>query len=86
MVSLSSILFFKSVIRLILLKTRKDYFFCSPKLLQNIDELREIDSCLSKVLWGKDFKIEVGSKKYTNQAGYNKAFEVEFVKYGWELQ
>jgi hypothetical protein len=71
--------------RLSRLKTQKDFFFCSPKLLQNIDEIREIDSCLSRVPWREEFVIEIGSKKYTHQTGYNKAFEVEFQRAGWKL-
>lgn len=68
------------------MKTKKDFFFCSPKLLQNIDEIKEIDSCLSKVPWERDFQIEINDKKYTYQTGYNKAFETEFLKLDWELQ
>jgi YHS domain-containing protein len=68
------------------MKTKKDFFFCSQKLLQNIDEIKEIDICLSKVPWEKDFQIEIKGKKYTHQTGYNKAFEVEFLKFYWELQ
>ncbi len=30
------------------MKIKKDYFFCSLKLLRNIDEIREIDDCLSR--------------------------------------
>ncbi len=32
------------------MKIKKDYFFHSPKLLRNIDEIREIDDCLRKVI------------------------------------
>jgi hypothetical protein len=65
------------------MKIKKDYFFCSPKLLQNIDQLKEIDACLSTVQWKEDFDIQVGGKKLSHQSGYNKAFEIEFKKYGW---
>ena len=71
--------------RLSRLRTKKDFFFCSPKLLQNIDEIREIDSCLSRVPWREEFVIEIDSKKYTHQTGYNRAFEVEFQRAGWKL-
>ena len=66
------------------MKTTKDFFFCSPKLLHNIEEIKEIDSCLSKVPWERDFQIEINGKKYTHQTGYNKAFELEFLKWGWK--
>jgi len=68
-----------------MMKTEKDFFFCSPRLLKNIDEIKEIDSCLSRVPWQEEFIIEIGNKKYAHQTGYNKAFQVEFKKYGWEL-
>ena len=57
------------------MKTKKDYFFCSPKLLQNIDQIKEIDSCLYRVQWKEEFTLEIGKKKYSHQAGYNKAFQ-----------
>jgi len=65
------------------MKTKKAYFFCSPKLLQNIEQLKEIDACLLAVQWRADFHLEVGNKKYSHQTGYNKAFEIEFSKFGW---
>ena len=67
------------------MKIRKDFFFCSPKLLQNIDEIKEIDPCLSRVPWKEEFVMETENKKYAHQTGYNKAFQVEFQKYGWIL-
>jgi len=47
------------------MKTKKDYFFCSPKLLQNIEQLKEIDACLLAVQWRADFHLQVGNKKYS---------------------
>lgn len=67
------------------MKTEKAFFFCSQRLLQNIDELKEIDLCLSHVPWKEDFVIEYGKKRYAYQTGYNKAFQIEFRKYGWKL-
>ena len=67
------------------MKTKKDHFFCSPKLLQNIDQTREIDTCLSRVQWKEDFVMEIGNKKFSHQNGYNKAFQIEFQKYRWKL-
>ena len=67
------------------MKTKKDYFFCSPKLLQNIDQIKEIDSCLNRVQWKEEFILDIGKKKFSHQAGYNKAFQIEFQHYGWTL-
>ena len=66
------------------MKTQKDYFFCSPKLLQNIEQLKEIDACLLAVQWKEDFHLQVGNKKYSHQTAYNKAFNIEFSKFGWK--
>lgn len=66
------------------MKYKQEYSFCSPRLLQNVDEIREIYSCIEKVEWAKDFKVEADGTVYENQAGYNKAFEKEFATLGWE--
>lgn len=68
------------------MKYKTDHFFCSPKLLQNVEEIQEIFSCIDNVKWREEFRIEVGGKEYLHQSGYNKAFEIEFKKYDWELQ
>ena len=68
------------------MKTIKAYFFCSPRLLRNIDEIKEIDQCIDAVEWRRKFSIDMNGRKYENQTGYNKALEVEFKKIGWEFQ
>ena len=68
------------------MKTIKEYFFCSPKLLRNIDEIREIDDCLGKVVWKPEFSIRTNDRELKHQRGYNKAFEIEFKNLEWELQ
>ena len=68
------------------MKSIKTYFFCSPKLLKNIDEINEIDYCLDQVKWKEDFSIILNGKKFENQRGYNKALEIEFKKFEWETQ
>ena len=68
------------------MKSKKQYFFCSPRLLQNVDEIKEIDSCIGRVRWAREFRIEVESQLFEHQTGYNKALEGEFARAGWELQ
>lgn len=68
------------------MKFKTEYFFCSEKLLRNIDEIKEIYDCISNIEWKPNFSIEIGDKKYNHQSAYNKAFEIEFEKYQWELQ
>lgn len=62
------------------------YFFCSPRLLKNVEELQEIYSSIGAIEWREEFSIEVDGTKYEHQAAYNKAFDVELSKYGWETQ
>jgi hypothetical protein len=68
------------------MKYQTEYFFCSPKLLQNVDELKEIYDSISKTEWEEEFEITVNGRQYKNQSGYNKAFEIELKHYGWGTQ
>ncbi len=68
------------------MKYIKEYFFCSPKLLNNIDEIKEIEACISNIMWQSHFQISIGEKTLEHQTAYNKAFEIEFTKYLWEKQ
>ena len=63
-----------------------EYLFCSPKLLANIDEIKEIEACIDSVQWSANFSVTNQDKIYENQSGYNRALEKEFLKYGWSLQ
>ena len=68
------------------MKYKTEYFFCSPRLLKNVNEVNEIYSCINQVKWEKDFYINIGNQQYGYQAAYNKGLEMEFSKYGWELK
>ncbi|WP_462273035.1 BglII/BstYI family type II restriction endonuclease [Methanohalophilus sp.] len=68
------------------MKFKEEYFFCSPKLLQNVDEVHEIFRCIDAVKWEPDFEIEYKNNTYQHQTAYNKAFEIEFAKYKWQSQ
>lgn len=68
------------------MKFKKEYFYCSPKLLVNVPELSEIEKCISNIRWTPAFKIKHEGKLYENQTGYNKAFEEEFSHFQWESQ
>lgn len=68
------------------MKTKKEYFFCSQRLLQNVDEINEVDTCIENVKWTEDFQITIDSQIYENQTAYNKALELEFRKFNWTLQ
>jgi hypothetical protein len=63
-----------------------DYLFCSPKLLRNVDEIDEIYLCLDRVKWVEEFRLETNGRRIEHQTAYNKAIEIEFSSFGWELQ
>ena len=65
------------------MKAKKEYFFCSPRLLKNVDEISEIDLCIQNILWQSEFVLKVEGKIFKNQSAYNKAFEIEFRKLNW---
>jgi Restriction endonuclease BglII len=67
------------------MKFKEEYFFCSPRLLKNVDEISEIFSCVEKIKWKEEFEIEIKGFSYKHQKAYNKAFEIEFSKFNWEL-
>lgn len=68
------------------MKFQKEYFFCSPKLLANIDEIKEIENSIYNVRWEEHFQLELDGRTFEYQSAYNKAFEMEFCKHSWEKQ
>jgi len=68
-------------------KYKTEYFFCSSKLLQNVDELEEVFACISKVEWRSSFNLTKDNIKYEHQRAYNLAFGLEFEKLSdWKPQ
>jgi hypothetical protein len=45
----------------------KEYFFCSKKLLENVEEIKEIDDCLNSVQWQENFTYVQNGKKFDHQ-------------------
>ena len=68
------------------MKFKTEHFFCSPRLLRNVDEIAEIHSCIEAIQWKPEFNLEIDGKVYKHQAAYNKAFGLEFSKYNWQPQ
>jgi hypothetical protein len=66
------------------MRFKQEYFFCSPRLLQNVEEIHEITSCVDAVKWRPEFSI-VGTT-YSHQTAYNKAFQMEFAARKWTAQ
>ena len=68
------------------MKFKTEYLFCSPRLLANIDEIKEISACIDAVKWTESFNITINGNLYEHQAAYNKALEIEFNKFNWSPQ
>jgi hypothetical protein len=51
------------------MKFTREHFCCSPKLLRNVDEIREIDDAITMVAWKEHFSIEVNGHTYEHQTG-----------------
>ncbi len=68
------------------MKFKSEYFFCSPRLLQNVPEVGEISACIHKVKWEREFTVITSGKTYEHQTAYNKAFEKEFSVLDWSPQ
>lgn len=68
------------------MKYLTEHLFCSPKLLSNIDEIKEIHTCIDSVKWAESFRLAHNEKTCDHQTAYNKALELEFTKYNWALQ
>lgn len=64
---------------------KNEYFFCSKRLLRNIDEINEIGKCIKAVKWKDEFSLESNGINYVHQSGYYKAFDIAFSKYNWSL-
>lgn len=68
------------------MKFIKEYFFCSSKLLADVEEVKEIDECIQRVKWSREFSLDYNAKTLEHQAAYNKAFELEFAIYRWKTR
>jgi hypothetical protein len=66
------------------MKYKESYFFCSQHLLHNVAEVQEVFSCIDVIKWLPEFEIEQNGIQYKNKIAYNKAFEIEFLKYNWK--
>ena len=63
-----------------------EYFFCSPILLNNLEEIEQIFKIVESIKWMPEFSLMIDDKRYEHQRAYNKAFEIEFLKLDWEPQ
>ncbi len=69
------------------MKYREKYLHCGEYLLQSLKvEIAEISKIIKTIEWDRNFSLSYNSNQYEHQRAYNKAFEIEFIKYGWETQ
>ena len=62
------------------------YLHCGENLKESLkDEIDEVLSVVNLIEWQEEFKfIKPNSKEILHQTAYNKKFEIEFEKLGWE--
>jgi hypothetical protein len=63
------------------------YFHCGDHLRKALAvEIGEVGSVVASIKWAESFQHSDNGTVYEHQAGYNKAFAVEFKRFGWEPQ
>ncbi|MCX9085830.1 MAG: BglII/BstYI family type II restriction endonuclease [Candidatus Methanoperedens sp.] len=73
-----------TIISTLIMKYKESYFFCSQHLLRNVAEVQEVFSCIDAIKWLPEFEVEQNGIQYKNKTAYNKAFEIEILKYNWK--
>jgi hypothetical protein len=68
-------------------KYKEQYLHCGDQLLnRQRDEINEISEIISHMKWAAEFSLTQGGKNFLHQAAYNKAFEIQFHSYGWQVK
>jgi len=44
-------------------KSKREYFFCSPKLLSSIEEISEIETVIGDIAWTDHFRLEANGRE-----------------------
>jgi hypothetical protein len=69
------------------MKTVIEFFHCGEQLQSTLlKEIEEVKSVVRGVEWAPTFVYRNNAKVYENQTAYNKAFDEQFRKLGWEPQ
>ena len=67
------------------MKTEIAYFHCGDQLRKTLaSEIGEVESVVAAIKWVESFRYSDSGTFYEHQAAYNKAFAVEFKRFGWE--
>jgi Restriction endonuclease BglII len=69
------------------MKFKETKLHCGQQLIKTLQsEITEIEEVLRTMEWEDEFSISVNGKTFHHQRAYNKAFEIEFLKRGWDAQ
>jgi|TARA_B100002003_G_C13780362_1_gene386496 hypothetical protein len=68
-------------------KHKAAYLHCGKRLRRSLEnEINEVLSVVGLIEWKETFRIAAQDSTPTHQTAYNKAFEIEFQKLGWEIK
>ena len=67
------------------MKHQITYLHCGEHLKKSLnDEIDEVESVMDLIQWEEEFKVIKPDSTLLHQTAYNKRFEIEFEKLGWE--
>ena len=67
------------------MKHQITYLHCGEHLKESLnDEIDEVVSVVDLIEWEEEFKVIKTDSTLLHQTAYNKRFEIEFEKLGWE--
>ena len=67
------------------MKHQITYLHCGEHLKESLnDEIDEVVSVVDLIEWEEEFKVIKPDSTLLHQTAYNKRFEIEFEKLGWE--
>ena len=67
------------------MKHQITYLHCGEHLKKSLnDEIDEVESVVDLIEWEEEFKVIKTDSTLLHQTAYNKRFEIEFEKLGWE--
>ncbi len=69
------------------MKYKDKLLHCEKRLIDSLQvEITDITNVIEAVKWNESFSISLNNEIFDHQRAYNKAFEIEFLKYGWKTQ
>ncbi len=69
------------------MKYKEKLLYCGKRLIDSLQvEITDIKNVIEAVKWNENFSISLNNENFAHQKAYNKAFEFEFLKYGWKTQ